>query len=387
MQSGHVKLSMFFFLASYFIIYGGMHFYLYARTKSAFLYHPSQRITVTLFLILMVYAPVIVRLTEVAGMEGTARVSALIGFYWMGLAFLLFSFFILFDLYRIIIFFITIVTKKDLLRFILSAKTVFTLSFIFALAIMFYGSFEARNIRIERWKITSPKIPEHVGRIKIVQITDIHLGLLTRRKQLKTILDKVKQENPDILVSTGDIVDGQVCNLNGLSDLFQEIQPRFGKFAVTGNHEFYAGLENALCFMEESGFIMLRGRAETVGDCVNIAGVDDPAGRIKQASIEISEKKLLQAAGQDNFTLLLKHQPVVDKQAAGLFDLQLSGHTHNGQIFPFTLLTRIFYPVKASCLNRAGSSYMYMSRGTGTWGPPVRFLCPPEITVFEIIRE
>lgn len=165
------------------------------------------------------------------------------------------------------------------------------------------------------------------------------------------------------------------------------INPRYGKFAITGNHEFYAGIENARCFTENAGFTFLRGESVTVAGMINIAGVDDPAGRYYGLK-DISEKGVLSKLPRDKFTLLLKHRPTVDKDAVGLFDLQLSGHAHKGQIFPFSLITRIYYrhTADAGHLKLMDNFYLYVSRGSGTWGPPIRFLAPPEVTVIELVH-
>jgi len=192
---------------------------------------------------------------------------------------------------------------------------------------------------------------------------------------------------PDILVSTGDLVDGQINGMGGLAELIHGVNPRYGKFAITGNHEFYAGLSQAMDFTEKAGFRILRGEGLTVEGLVNIAGVDDPAGNTNELYKGISEKELLSGLPREKFTLLLKHRPLIDKNALGLFDLQLSGHTHKGQIFPFSLITWMYYPVDSGCLKLVDNCYMYVSRGAGTWGPPIRFLSPPEVTVVELVSQ
>ena len=111
----------------------------------------------------------------------------------------------------------------------------------------------------------------------IVQISDVHLGLIVRQERLNKILEKVKSAHPDMLVSTGDLVDGQLNSLAGLAELLQEVKPPFGKFAITGNHEFYAGLNQSASFTERAGFKLLRDASVNVAGIVTVAGVDDPA--------------------------------------------------------------------------------------------------------------
>ncbi|OPY86369.1 MAG: putative metallophosphoesterase [Syntrophus sp. PtaU1.Bin208] len=130
---------------------------------------------------------------------------------------------------------------------------------------------------------------------------------------------------------------------------------------------------------------MLRGKGVTVAGMINIVGIDDPAGRVAGQYRPVGEGALLGTLPAQFFTLLLKHQPLVDKNALDRFDLQLSGHTHKGQIFPFSLLTRWYFPYHTGYFRLSGLSRLHVSRGTGTWGPPIRFLSPPEVTVIDLI--
>jgi predicted MPP superfamily phosphohydrolase len=173
-------------------------------------------------------------------------------------------------------------------------------------------------------------------------------------------------------------------DLETLTDMFQNIPTKYGKFAITGNHEFYAGLDRALAFTEKAGFTILRGEGLTVSNFLNIAGVDDPARKRYGPDRAASEKALLEKLPKEKFTLFLKHQPVISSESVGMFDLQLSGHTHKGQIFPFNLITKLYYPIHTGISKVNGNALLYVSRGSGTWGPPVRFLSPPEVTVIDI---
>jgi uncharacterized protein len=118
---------------------------------------------------------------------------------------------------------------------------------------------------------------------------------------------------------------------------------------------------------------------------MSIAGLDDPAGRGNAGWKEVPERELLSQIPKSHFALLLKHRPYLDESSRGLFDLQLSGHTHKGQIFPFTLVIKLLYPKDGGRLDLSGGSTLYVSRGTGTWGPPIRFLVPPEVTVIDLV--
>jgi uncharacterized protein len=214
----------------------------------------------------------------------------------------------------------------------------------------------------------------------------VHIGLIVRDDRVRRVMEQVKRTEPHLFLSTGDLVDGEVTSLDRLADMLQEVNPRYGKFAITGNHEFYAGIEQAVTFTKKAGFIMLRGERRTIEDFLTIVGVDDPAGPGMLKGDGDLERKLLAESSSDKFTLLLKHRPDVERGNLGLFDLQLSGHVHGGQIFPFRLITRLFYPMYSGFYSLANKSSLYVSGGSGTWGPPIRFLAPPEVTLIELVH-
>ncbi len=375
------------FWTTFLLTYGFMHLYAYLKIRSAFAFRTGTSVFLILFMVAMIFAPTIVRLSEHHGLESTARLMSYIGYIWMGILLLFAPISFIIDLYRFIVYLLNRRLRRGFFSFVLSAKISFFIPLVLSILIASYGYFEAKDIHTERVIIRTSKIPEEVGKLKIVQVSDIHLGLIAREEKLKRIIKEVKAVNPDMLVSTGDLVDGQSDSLTGLTELLKEIHPKYGKFAITGNHEFIAGLNQSLDFTEKAGFTVLRGERLTVSGLINVVGVDDPMGKRYGLFRDVKEKELLSGLPRDKFILLLKHRPLVDENALGFFDLQLSGHTHKGQIFPYSLLTKIYYPADAGCLNLVNNSYLYVNRGAGTWGPPIRFLSPPEVTVIELVHE
>jgi predicted MPP superfamily phosphohydrolase len=373
------------FLLSFFLIYGGMHAYVFLKARAAFPFGPKAGVPLALWMALMVLAPIIVRVSENRGQELFARQAALVGYVWLGLLFLFISASLLIDAYRLFMHLGGWVLKKEA-TLLPSARTAFFVCILVAVAAFAYGYFEANDIRTERITLKSPRLS---GTLKVVQISDVHLGLIIREKRLKRILDIVRAEEPDVLVSTGDLVDGQINSLPGLAEMLREIRPRYGKYAITGNHEYYAGLGQALEFIEKAGFRILRNEGLTVEGLINIAGVDDPTGGQLgiESPVRSPEAEVLSALPRDTFTLLLKHRPRVDVASLGLFDLQLSGHTHRGQIFPFRFVVQVPYPRIEGLYGLSEDSELYVSRGSGTWGPPIRVFAPPEVTVIELVGE
>ena len=194
------------------------------------------------------------------------------------------------------------------------------------------------------------------------------------------------KEKPDIIVSTGDLVDMSTDHSAAFISQLSALHSRLGKFAVYGNHETFVGLKKSRQLTESAGFTLLSNRGVTLDGVINLFGVDDPsvAGRMQPGAHHPQEPtpKFSNAL----FTVLLKHQPVVTQNSTSTFDLQLSGHVHGGQIYPFGLLTRLVYRVPMGLSRIADKTWLYVSYGTGTWGPPMRVFAPPEITLFELRR-
>jgi hypothetical protein len=374
------------FLLVFFTIYGGAHAYVFSRIKAAFpLLSTLQQAGLVLLMIFMILAPVLVRVSEHYGHESAACVLSYIGYLWMGVLFLFFVMSVFFDIYRLLLYIAGLILQADL-SFLLP-RPVYALVVPLALSVALnaYGFYEARTIRTGVVTIHTSKIPREIGRLRIAQLSDVHIGMIVREERLRRILDAVRKAEPDLLVSTGDLLDGQIDNLMSSADLLRQIRPRYGKYAVMGNHEYFAGIVKALDFHERAGFVVLRGDALTLANLISIAGMDDATGARFGAYRPAEEKTLMAKLPKDTFTLLLKHRPVVEPDSEGHFDLQLAGHTHKGQIYPFVWLTGLVFPYHSGYHDLAKGSRLYINPGAGTWGPPVRLLAPPEITVIDLV--
>ena len=368
------------FILTFLLLYSGTHVYAYIRANSVFHFSYGLKIFILILFIFLIFAPLLVRITESRHWEELARAIAYTGYIWMAFIFLFFCIGIVFDLLRLILKVIPHGGDAVSLRNIAFGLTIFL-----SVAFVIYGFIDAQRIRIKKLEIyTEHKLPNN-GKIRIVQISDVHIGLIIKEKRLQLVLDRVKEADPDMLVSTGDLLDGELNNVMPLTDLFQQIKPKYGKYAVVGNHEYYAGIEKSLEFTRGAGFEVLIDEARQVAG-INIIGLDDPTGRrigIVRNNPD-RQKKLPEIKG-GGFILLLKHQPFVNDK--DVFDLQLSGHTHGGQFIFFRLITHLIFPEDYGFYKIAERKALYVSRGTGTWGPPVRVFAPPEITIIDLISD
>jgi hypothetical protein len=373
------------FLLSFFLVYGSLHAYALLKARSALAFGPWTTLALLLLLAVLLCAPILTYSLSRRDYEDAARIVAHVGYLWMGFLF----------------FFVCLNLSADLLRLPLRAigrggtaahvaaalagRTAFLCIAGLAVALSAYAIVEASRIEVVRVRIVTDRLPASVPSLRIAQITDLHLGLVHRSGKAREVAAIVARERPDIFVSTGDLVDGQLDGVAELAEILRGIPAPRGKFAVLGNHEYYAGIDRAIAFTRKSGFTLLRDESVTIDDAIRIAGVDDPAGARFGRTGGTSDAALLGNRADGRFTVLLKHRPQLDP-AGGKFDLQLSGHTHHGQIFPFRLLTRLVFPLLAGDHPVPGGGILHVSRGTGTWGPPMRFLAPPEVTVVDIER-
>ena len=382
------KLSSFIiFITAFLTLYGSLHLYFYSKLKRAMDISSISNFFVIIALCFLLLSPIFMYMLTNTKHFLVTNILAHIGFMWMGALFLFFSIYLLVDVYWVIINISDRIFSPNLLKYIPGAKITFFVTLLIIAGILVYGRFEAENISVERIELRTGKLPPRLSSLRIVQITDIHFSTLNGVKLAQKIGKIIEGLHPDILVSTGDLIDRGLVDMEVVASLFRGIKTTYGKYAITGNHEFISGIKKAVEFTEKAGFSMLRNEGITVGSFLNIAGVDDPAAKRYGTASSISEDKVLESFSPDYLNIFLKHQPKIGNNSLGKFDIQISGHTHNGQIFPFTLLTSLFYPYQKGLYKVSNDSYLYVSRGTGTWGPPIRFLTFPEITVIDFQKE
>ena len=378
---------IFFFIA---ISYCSANLYFFYKVASIFNFGTAVDVLTGLVVLIMTLLPVFIPIYSHKASEISMRIISYTGYIWLAFLIPFFPVALILNLCNIVIHHSSSLTDRNIAAFIMSPDSAFFIPVFLSAAIVAYGCFEARNLRIERLVINTSKLPKEAGRVRIAQISDLHLSVTVGKHVIDRIIEIIEREKPDIIVSTGDLVDGIVRHVNHLSGRLRKLNARYGKFAVTGNHEFYGGLRHTVKFIEDSGFTVLRDSGVAVENIINIAGMDFTGGETTGYSNDAprqDEREMLLKLRPGLFTLLLKHRSDIKEESLGLFDLQLSGHSHKGQIFPVNLATMFMFQYHTGFTKLAKGSAIYTSRGTGTAGPPVRFLSTPEITIIDIVNE
>ncbi|MCI0672935.1 MAG: metallophosphoesterase, partial [Myxococcaceae bacterium] len=247
-----------------------------------------------------------------------------------------------------------------------------------------------RSARLQQVRVPLARLPAGLEGFTLVQLSDIHVGSPTiGRAFIEELVARTNALSPDVVAITGDLVDGTVEELGAHVEPLRNLRARHGVYFITGNHEYYSGVRGWLEFLPTLGIRVLRNervRIETPRGALELAGVDDyTAHQFGQGHGADIPRAM---AGRDPSVpvVLLAHQPKHAPEAAALgVDLQLSGHTHAGQMFPFSLFVRLDTPYVRG-LHRVGDMQLYVSSGTGYWGPPMRLGTVAEITRIELVR-
>ncbi|MFE5185901.1 metallophosphoesterase [Streptomyces sp. NPDC056628] len=254
-------------------------------------------------------------------------------------------------------------------------------------ALLAWGYAEARRVpRVRQVEVHLPRLGAGLDGLRVALITDTHYGPLDRARWSARVCDTVNGLEADLVCHTGDIADGTAARRRAQAAPLGTVRATRAKVYVTGNHEYYSEAQGWVDLMDELGWEPLRNRhllLERGGDTLVVAGVDDVTAESSGlAGHRADVAAALEGADPGLPVLLLAHQPkFVDRAAAAGVDLQLSGHTHGGQIWPFHHLVRLDQPALAGLSRHGTRTHLYTSRGTGFWGPPFRLFAPSEITL------
>jgi len=254
-----------------------------------------------------------------------------------------------------------------------------------------YGVYNVLKFPIlKRVKIKSKKLKDLKKPLRITQFSDLHVSSTIGKKYVEKTVELINSTNPDIIAFTGDLADGSVAELREKCLPLKNLKSKYGKYFVTGNHEYYSGIEEWEPFIKnELGFTILNNENEVIKleeklDII-LAGVPDYKANRVFPKHNSDPAKSIEGVSKESLKILLAHQPksVLDAAKAG-FDIQLSGHTHGGQYFPLNTLVKLDQPYNVGLHQHDENLQIYVNSGTGYWGPPMRIGTESEISVIEI---
>ena len=373
------------FVAVALLLLTGMHYYVWARlVRDPQLPPGTARLITALLATMALVLPATLVLSRT---RGAPRPMVWIAFLWMGVVFLLSAFLGLADAGRALAWVARKLaspdTPADPERRVLLARAlaVGVGGVVAGLSAVGVGSALA-GLRIKEVLVRIRDLPPALAGLRVVQISDLHIGPLLRKEWVEGVVARVRALKPDLVAITGDLVDGTVDELREhVAPLARLAEAPRGVYFSTGNHEYYSGVDDWLRYLPTLGIRPLANERVEAAPGLDVAGIHDPTGRGRYAP---DLPAALDGRDPTRPVVLLAHQPRQFREAArhGV-SLTLSGHTHGGQIWPFSWLVALVQPYIAG-LHRLGEAQLYVSRGTGFWGPPMRVFAPAEITLLRL---
>jgi hypothetical protein len=377
-------------------VLAGMHGYVWLRlVRDPALAEPWRRILgVALVLLTISFPLAIVALRHAP--RPLDRIIPIAAFTWVGIAFLLFIAVLALDLLRLgaqgIGWLADLIRARpdpppDPERRLFVARALAGTAVVATAGVSAFAFRSATGpAEVSEVPVRLERLPPSLSGLTIAQLTDLHVGPTIGERHVRRLVDQVNALRPDVVAVTGDLVDGSVSELGAAVGHLARLEARHGVYFVTGNHEYYSGVEPWLAELRRIGIRVLRNERVTIGDraaSLDLAGVDDWSARGHGNGHGLDLSRALAGRDPDRALVLLAHQPrgVGEAVRAGV-ELQLSGHTHGGQIVPFNLLVRAAYPYVKGLYHReedGRAGQVFVSRGAGYWGPPLRLGSPPEI--------
>jgi uncharacterized protein len=375
------RINFIIFFSIFFLLYGMINFYIFLRGWQAFPSDSPLRTPFALVFWAVAMSFIAGRFLERVAITPFSTAVVWVGSFWFAaLAYFTLSLLII-DLLRLINYtvplFPSFVTAN-----IARTKAVVAIGLTSAVALaIVIGFFNARTPRIRVLELNIPKQVDSIRTLDIAVASDIHLGTIIGRKRLDTIVGKINSIHADLVLFPGDIVDedlAPVINQN-LGEVLRTIKAKYGVYAVTGNHEYIGGVEEAYKYLTDHGITVLRDEVVTVNGGIVLVGREDRSISQFNGKKRKPLADLMSGVDKRYPVIVMDHQPFGLNEAVQQgADLQLSGHTHHGQLWPFNAITNAIYEVSWG-YKKKDQTHFYVSSGVGTWGPPVRLGNTPEI--------
>jgi len=374
------------FITIFLTVYLSGNFYVFIRGWQSLPVNATARIVYSTLFLFTALSFIIGEISEKTGLVADNKTLILIGSTWLAFLLYVLLFILLIDLVRVLNFFLHFLPASEILRadnipLKLMVIVISASSIIVAAGVVTASSPVVKTVDIKICKAGGIE-----NSLNIVMASDIHLGNIVGRKKFQYLVDTINSLDPDIVLFPGDFFDetlGPVIKDN-MGGLVESIRAKYGVYAVTGNHEYIGGVTEAVNFMTRHKIKVLRDEALEINGTVLLAGREDRSinrftGEKRKTTEEILRGKNIKLP-----VILMDHQPfTINESVNNNVDLHLSGHTHNGQLWPLNYITNLIFEV-ACGYRKISNTNVYVSKGYGTWGPPVRTSGRPEIIIFQI---
>lgn len=369
-----MKLNFLIFFAVVFTVYGLINFYIFIRGMQAL--PPQSGIKpyyIIIFLILSL-SYLAGRILESYWLSPVSDVLTWTGSFWLAAMIYFLMIVILLDLVRagnLIFHFLPEKTDSKYINFKFFA---FVFSIALVAIIVLIGYINARHTVIKDLNINIEKKAGELKQLKIALVSDIHLGTIVGASRFEQMVEKINSLEPDIVLLAGDVIDEDIEPVlrNNIGETLLNIKSKYGVYAVTGNHEYIGGVDEAVKYLCEHNVKMVRDTVIKIADSFYLAGREDKDRERFYGKPRKPLDEILTGIDKSLPLIVMNHQPFELAEARELgVDLHLSGHTHHGQLFPVNLITGMIYEISYG-YRREGATHFYVSCGAGTWGPPIR---------------
>jgi len=377
---------MVFFFTLFITIYAALNFYIFIRGWQSLEIVPQFRI---IYLIVFLFASLSYINTKIFTKflpDLLYDIMIWIGSFWFAFMVYFFLSVVLLDLLRLLNlkfhFFPTIVYHN----YIQTKAITGIFVFLIVAFIVTAGFVNTRIVKIKTVELNLLKKNSNLKSLRAVLVSDIHLSPMDNEKFLTKIVDKINSLNPDIIFIAGDLFDdhADILSKRNIGNALFKLKSKLGVYACTGNHEFINGIDSACSFIRKHNIILLRDESVKIGESIYIVSRDDRAIKQFNGTKRKPLKELMSNIDGLLPVILMDHTPLgLEEAESNKIDLQLSGHTHHGQMFPANLITKMIYEQSWGYLKKNNTQY-YVSCGAGTWGPPVRIGSQSEIVYLKI---
>lgn len=372
------------------LITGSIHYYLWVRMiRDAHLPSPWREIATVLLALLWLSLPIALIFSQSMTFD-VSRIVSFAPYTWLGVMMLLFFAFLSVDVVKLAVFAVKKMgipesapldaSRRRLFGQLIAGTTVLTVAGMATAGV----AQAARKAAVRRVPVKLRRLPKTLNGLKIVQISDLHIGITVGSRWLDDIVTRVNALEPDLVVITGDLIDGSADRLKQEIDPLERLTATYGTYFVTGNHEYYSGANRWIKEVEKRGVRVLRNESIPIGEgdeVMHLAGVDDYSAKGMLRGHGQDIRKAVRHIPEDTPIVLLAHQPKAVHEASDHgVDLVLSGHTHGGQIWPFNYLVGLQQPYNKGWHQYSDTTQIYVNQGTFMWGPPMRLGTECEIT-------